>query len=71
MKVHIAVVEICTYTIETACGRQVCEKDGMHAWLDGGTRFWGVDLDDVDCQQCLNAMTRGRYFTAIRRGDLH
>jgi hypothetical protein len=71
VKVHIAACRVCTEIIETACGVTLCEKDGLHAWPHGGTEFWGVDLEEVDCERCLRARTRERYFTSIRRSDLH
>lgn len=63
-RVHIAAIEIGTELIETACGVVVCEKDGLHAWLGGRTRFWGAEVDDVDCLRCLRARPSREYFDA-------
>jgi hypothetical protein len=54
-KTHIALRNVAEYVIRSACGRDIFERDGLHSWLDGDSRFWGTDFERVDCKRCLRA----------------
>jgi len=55
MRVHLGLEYRTTGLIRCACGHHVVEKDGLHAWVDGKSRFWAMEVEDVNCKRCLRA----------------
>jgi hypothetical protein len=53
-RVHLG-IEFCGSMVRMACGYCVPEKNGVHAWVDGKSRFHAMEFEDVNCKRCLAA----------------
>jgi hypothetical protein len=53
-RVHLAIAHRGSL-IRCACGYHADRKVGHYAWVDGKSRFWAAEIDDVNCRRCLRA----------------